>query len=40
MTENLSENDLILQRRAKLDALRKKGIAYPNTLEEILYLEI
>ena len=31
MTENLSENDLILQRRAKLDALRKKGIAYPNT---------
>tara|TARA_B100001173_G_scaffold87164_1_gene74901 strand:- start:6717 stop:8204 length:1488 start_codon:yes stop_codon:yes gene_type:complete len=31
MTENLSENDLILQRRAKLDELRKKGIAYPNT---------
>ena len=31
MTENLSENDLILQRRAKLNALRKKGIAYPNT---------
>ena len=31
MTEKLSENDLILQRRAKLDALRKKGIAYPNT---------
>ena len=31
MTENLSENDLILQRRAKLDALREKGIAYPNT---------
>ena len=31
MTENLSENELLQQRRSKLEELRKKGIAYPNT---------
>ena len=33
MTENLSENELIKQRRSKLDNIRKKGIAYPNTFK-------
>mgnify|MGYP003306722619 FL=1 len=31
MTENLSENDLIKQRRSKLEELRNLGNAYPNT---------
>ena len=31
MTEKLSENELIQQRRAKLEEIRKKGIAYPNS---------
>ena len=31
MTENLSENELLQQRRSKLDELRKKGKAYPNS---------
>ena len=31
MTENLSENDLIKQRRSKLEELRNRGNAYPNT---------
>ena len=31
MTENLSENELLRLRREKLEELRKKGIAYPNT---------
>ena len=30
MSEKIIENDLILQRRAKLDELRSKGNAYPN----------
>ena len=30
MTEEISENDLIALRRAKLDLLRIKGNAYPN----------
>lgn len=30
MTENLSENDLIKQRRSKLEELRNRGNAYPN----------
>ena len=30
MTEKITENDLILQRRAKLEELRLKGNAYPN----------
>ena len=33
MTENLSENELIKQRRSKLDNIRKNGIAYPNTFK-------
>ena len=31
MTENLSENDLIKQRRSKLEELRNRGNAYPNS---------
>ena len=31
MTEKLSENELLQQRRAKLKGLREKGIAYPNS---------
>ena len=31
MTENLSENELLQQRRSKLDELRKKDKAYPNS---------
>ena len=31
MTENLSENDLIKQRRSKLEELRNQGNAYPNS---------
>ena len=31
MTEKLSENELIQQRRSKLEEMRKKGIAYPNS---------
>ena len=31
MTENLSENDLIKQRRFKLEELRNRGNAYPNS---------
>ena len=31
MTEKLSENELLQQRRAKLQGLREKGIAYPNS---------
>ena len=31
MTENLSENDLIKQRRSKLEELRIRGNAYPNS---------
>ncbi|HIE48776.1 MAG TPA: lysine--tRNA ligase [Gammaproteobacteria bacterium] len=30
MSEKITENDLILQRRAKLDKLRSRGNAYPN----------
>jgi lysyl-tRNA synthetase class 2 len=30
MSEKITENDLILQRRAKLEELRSKGNAYPN----------
>ena len=30
MTEEISENDLIAQRRSKLDSLRAEGKAYPN----------
>ena len=31
MTENLSENELLQQRRLKLKELRKQGKAYPNS---------
>ena len=31
MTDQLSENELLQQRRSKLEQLREKGIAYPNT---------
>ena len=31
MTEKLSENELLQQRRAKLQGLREKGTAYPNS---------
>ena len=31
MTEKLSENELLQQRRIKLEELREKGIAYPNS---------
>ena len=31
MTEKLSENELIQQRRSKLEDLRNKGVAYPNS---------
>ena len=31
MTENLSENELLQQRRLKLEELRKQGKAYPNS---------
>ena len=31
MTEKLSENELLQQRRSKLEGLRDKGIAYPNS---------
>ena len=31
MTEKLSENELIQQRRSKLEEMRNKGIAYPNS---------
>jgi len=30
MSEKITENDLVLQRRAKLDELRSRGNAYPN----------
>ena len=30
MSEKISENDLVAQRRSKLDEIRSKGIAYPN----------
>jgi lysyl-tRNA synthetase class 2 len=33
MTEKLSENELLQQRRFKLEQLREKGIAYPNTFK-------
>ena len=33
----LSENELIAQRKAKLDALREKGIAYPNDFRRDAY---
>ena len=31
MTEKLTENELLEQRRLKLDALRKRGVAYTNS---------
>ena len=30
MTEEISQNELLAQRREKLEALRSKGNAYPN----------
>ena len=30
MSEKITENDLVAQRRSKLDDLRSKGNAYPN----------
>ena len=31
MTEKLTENELLQQRRSKLEDLREKGLAYPNS---------
>jgi len=31
MTEKLTENELLEQRRLKLDALRERGVAYTNS---------